>query len=359
MPPAPAGQQRSRATVAIGFVTGLLSGMVARRIHYGELIAQAGIGAGDLDDPHARVPIGSYAALYNLAVDELGDEGFALFSAPLPVGSFEFLCRSVLSSQSLAEALDRAGRFLRLVLPDLVVTISPGPGLSELRIAETRPLQRDRDDPRRVFAFEWILRLLHGLACWLVNRDLALNSVAFPYGEPPHAADYTLIYTARSTFRSNHLAASLNSNLLELPVRRDDDALTMFLDGAPGKIVTLYRRDRQMVRRVRDVVAKSFPDLASLEDVSRRLHLSSRTVERRLHEEGSSLRAIKDALRRDMALSRLQKSEQSVGQIAASLGYADTSTFFRAFTAWTGLSPTAYRRRAKVRPALDTHAAGA
>ena len=331
----------------MGFVIGLLSGMAARGTDYSRLLARAGIAAGDLDDPGARVPLRDYAVLYNLAVRQLEDEGFALFPAPVPTGSFEFLCRSVVSSQSLAEALDRSCRFLRLVLPDLIIAISPGPATSELRIAEARPLQSDRDDPRRVFAFEWILRLLHGLACWLVNRELALNSVAFPYVEPPHAADYALIYTARSTFGSRHLVAILNSNLLELPVRRDDDALTAFLDGAPGKIVTLYRRDREMVRRVRDVVARNFPAAVSLDDVSRRLNLSSRTVERRLHEEGSSLRAIKDALRRDVALSRLQKSDLSVAQIAASLGYADTSTFFRAFTTWTGISPTVWRSRAR------------
>jgi AraC-like DNA-binding protein len=181
-----------------------------------------------------------------------------------------------------------------------------------------------------------------------VNRDLTLDSVAFPYGEPPHAADYRLIYTARSSFGSRHLVATFNSNLLELPVRRDDEALAAFLDGAPGKIVTLYRRDREMVRRVRDVIAKSFPAVPSLSDVARRLNLSARTVERHLLEEGSSLRAIKDALRRDMALSRLRASDQPVAQIAAGLGYADTSTFFRAVTAWTGASPTAYRKRARV-----------
>jgi len=307
---------------------------------------QAEIAPGDLDDPGARVPIRSYAALYNLAVEALQDEGFALFPTAVRVGSFEFLCRSVVSSQSLAEALDRTCRFLRLVVPDLPVVVSAGPGTSELRFAEARPLQRERDDPRRVFAFEWILRWLHGLACWLVNRDLMLDSVAFPYAEPPHAADYRLIYTARSSFRSRDLVATFNSNLLELPVRRDDEALVAFLDGAPGKIVTLYRRDREMVRRVRDVIAKSFPAVASLGAVAQRLNLSARTVERRLLEEGSSLRAIKDALRRDMALSRLRASDQSVAQIAAGLGYADTSTFFRAVTAWTGTSPTAYRKRA-------------
>jgi AraC-like DNA-binding protein len=339
-------QRRPRATVAIGFVTGMLSGMAARRMDFSALLADAAIAASDLGDPAARVPIQSYATLYNRVVQALADEGFALFSAPVGVGSFEFLCRSVISSPSLAEALDRASRFLRLVVPDLSVAVLPGPTTSELRFTEVRPLQRERDDARRVFALEWILRWVHGLACWLVNRDLTLNSVAFPYAEPPHAADYALIYTARSAFGSRHLAATLNSNLLELPVRRDDDALKIFLDGAPGKIVTLYRRDRDMVRRVRDVVVKSLPAVSSLEDVSRRLNLSTRTVERRLLEEGSSLRAIKGALRRDLALARLRTSDQSVAQIAASLGYADTSAFFRAFTSWTGSSPTAYRRRA-------------
>jgi AraC-like DNA-binding protein len=339
------GPKRHHATVAMGFVTGMLSGMAARKIDFTHLLALAGITRTELANPAGRVAVRSYGDLYNLAVRELQDEGFGLFSEPVRVGAFEFLCRSVLSSQTLAEALDRACRFLRLVLPDLAVTILPGAGTSELRIAEARPLQRDRGDPRRVFAFEWLLRLVHGLACWLVNRDLALNSVSFPYAEPLHAADYTLIYTSKSTFGSRHLSATLNSNLLELPVRRDEEALAAFLDGAPGKIVTLYRRDRNMVRRVRDVVAKGLPAAVSLDEVSRRLNLSSRTVERRLHEEGSSLRAIKDALRRDLALSRLEKSDQSVALLAANLGYADTSAFFRAFIGWTGLSPTAYRSR--------------
>ena len=339
---------RHRATVAMGFVTGMLSGMAARGIGFGHLLQQAGIEPEALGDPQGRVPLPGYADLYNRVVRELRDEGFALFPAPVPVGTFEFLCRSVVSSRSLAEALDRASRFLRMVLPDLAVTVSQAPGTCELRIVENRPLQRERDDPRRVFAFEWLLRLLHGLACWLVHRDLALSSVAFPYAEPPHAADYALIYTSRSTFGARHLAAVLNSNLLQLPVRRDEEALAAFLEGAPGKIVTLYRRDRQMVRRVRDVVARSLPEPVSLDQIARRLNMSSRTVERRLHEEGSSLRAIKDALRRDIALSRLEKSDQPVAQLASTLGYADTSAFFRAFTGWTGLSPTAYRARTRV-----------
>lgn len=327
----------------MGFVTGMLSGLAARGIDFAPLLASANIERGALSDLDARVSIESYTSLYNLLVGSFDDEGFGLFSTPVPSGSFEFLCRSVITCRSLLDVLDRGARFLRIVIPDLRVTVSRDQDLARLQIAEMRPLQADRNDPRRIFAIEWMLRLLHALACWMASRELALDSVAFPYSRPPHAADYDLIYTANSTFEADELITTLNANLLDLPVRRDDDALSAFLVDAPGKIAALYRRDREMVHRVRDIVSKSLPNPVSLADVARQLNLSPRTVHRRLYEEGSSLRVIKDALRRDIALSRLEKTEQPIGQIAADLGYEDPSTFYRAFMAWTGKNPSSYR----------------
>jgi AraC-like DNA-binding protein len=339
------GPGRHHATVAVGFVTGMLSSLEQRSIDARALLACAGIDPADLRHAGSRVSIESYVALYNEVVRTLGDEALGLFSTPAGLGTMEFLGRSVLTSRSLGEVLERGARFLGLVLPDLQVSLVRDLDHAQLRIREVRPLQSRRDDPRRVFAFEWILRLIHGLACWMVRRELALSSVVFPYAGPAHAADYDLIYTPRSIFEGTELVARLDVNLLQLPVRRDDPELEAFLDGGPGKIAALYRRDREMVRRVRQIVAEVFPEAVSLEEVARRLNLSSRSVHRRLHEESSSLRAIKDALRCDLALSRIARSGQSIGQISAELGYADPSTFFRAFTAWTGVSPSAYRRR--------------
>ena len=336
---------RHRATVSIGFVTGMLSGLASHKVDFGDVLAASGIDPAILSDPSSRVPLKNYATLYNAVVRQLDDEGFALFPVPLRIGTFEFLCRSMVSSQTLAEALDRGSRFLGLVLPDLKVTISRNAGSARIEIEETQPLRQRMDDPCRVFAFEWLLRLLHSLACWLVGRELFLGSVQFPYSRPAHAADYALIYTPQSVFGGDRLIASMNSNLLDLPIRRDDDALESFLDGAPGKITMLYRRDREMVHQVRDLLAKSFPEPFTLEDAAHKLNLSSRTLHRRLQEEASSFRAIKDALRRDMALSLMEKSSQPISAIATSLGFSEPSTFFRAFQTWTGVAPTEYRHR--------------
>lgn len=344
----PNAPPRTQATVAMGFVTGMLAGMARRGIDPAPLLAATGI---DIADPAKRIPIDRYVALYNGLNRLLDDEAFGLFEQPMRPGSFEFLCRACLSSPTLAEALDRAGRFLRLVLPDLAVSVRRSHGHAELVITETRRIATDPDDAGRVFAFEWLLRLVHSLSCWLAGRGIGLDNVIFPYRKPAHFADYALIFTADSRFAptlpggNGTLVASFSANLLDLPIRRDDAALATFLDGAPGRISVLYRRDREMVTRVRDLLRGAMPATLSLDEIADRLHLSPRSLHRRLEEEGSSFRAIKDALRRDTALSRLGKTDDAIARIAAELGYADTSAFYRACVAWTGMAPAHYRRR--------------
>jgi len=80
-----------------------------------------------------------------------------------------------------------------------------------------------------------------------------------------------------------------------------------------------------------------------LPETAAALNMSVRTLIRRLENEASSFRAIKDAMRRDIALARMAKTSQPIGSIAAELGFCDSSAFFRAFVGWTGMSPKAYR----------------
>ena len=344
LPKAPAARTRvpaaTRATVAIAFVQGMLAGLEHGGHATAPLLERANIAPALLDEPTARIPVDRYAALYNLINVQLDDEGFGLFSAPIRTGSFEFLCRSTITAPTLSEAIERSVRFLRLVLPDLAVRLESTQEQARLCIAETRPLPIGR-----IFAFEWLLRLLHGLLSWLIGRGIVLDSVTFPYPRPAHADDYALIYTADSTFDARELSARFAANLLDWPIRRDEATLQAFLDGAPGKLTTLYRRDREMVLRVRNVLRDALPASPPLAAVAHMLHLSPRTLHRRLEDEGSSFQATKDALRRDLAINSLAKTTQGLAQIAAELGFADSAAFYRAFVRWTGMAPAHYRRR--------------
>lgn len=333
----------SAPTVAAGFVTGMLAGLGRTSLGAGALLDHAEIATTILHQPLARVPVARYAALYRLINERLDDEAFALFARPLRQGSFELLCRGTLSAATLAEALERIARYLRVMLDEFEVEIDRGGRAAVLTISQEDDLPVG--PAGRVFAFEWLLRLIHGLAAWLVAHPLPLDEVAFPYPPPLHSADYELVFAPRYTFDAPRLEARFNAELLDLPVRRDEAALRAFLADAPASITTLYRRDRALSLRVRDHVRTALPALPGLNEVAARLHLSPRTLHRRLDAEGTSYRAIKDALRRELATDWLTKTGRPLARIGADLGFADAAAFYRAFLAWTGTGPREYRRR--------------
>lgn len=344
--------RRQRASVGGGFVIGMVAAQRARGNEpmVETLLEQAGVPAAILDDRSLRIGVDRYADLYNRLAAALDDEAFGMFATPLRSGSFEFLCRAALGAPDLTEALDRVARFLRLVLPELQFESWRGDSARAIwsiaAVPGTSMAARRTDDPVRVFAFEWLLRLVHALACWLAGRGLALDRVRFPYARPDHAGDYALIYTDDSRFDPNapRLEATLSALLLDLPVRRDETSLGEFLRGSPGRIAQLYRRDRETVQRVRDLLRFALPELPSAGAVARRFNLSERSLHRRLADEGSNFRTVRDALRRDLALSRLARSDLPLATIAAELGFGEPSAFYRAVVGWTGKSPSAYRR---------------
>lgn len=83
----------------------------------------------------------------------------------------------------------------------------------------------------------------------------------------------------------------------------------------------------------------------SLGEIARDLHVTTRTLIRRLKREGTSYRRLLDQVRRELAQEALAEGALPVKEIAYRLGYRDPSNFGRAFRTWTGHSPGAYRAR--------------
>jgi AraC-like DNA-binding protein len=76
------------------------------------------------------------------------------------------------------------------------------------------------------------------------------------------------------------------------------------------------------------------------------LGVSTRTLQRQLSEEGKPFRAVLEDFRREMSIRLMDHRSLAVYEVAFLLGYADPSSFHRAFRRWYRTSPRAYRRRA-------------
>ncbi|MBO9376370.1 helix-turn-helix domain-containing protein [Sphingomonas histidinilytica] len=98
----------------------------------------------------------------------------------------------------------------------------------------------------------------------------------------------------------------------------------------------------RLLESVRRLVNAATDDSPSLGDVATRLHLSARTLRRRLADRGVSFMRIVDEERRSLALQYVMGGEMTVESIAERLGYSESANFRHAFRRWTGSSPRNY-----------------
>lgn len=106
-----------------------------------------------------------------------------------------------------------------------------------------------------------------------------------------------------------------------------------------------YRRDRLLVDRVRQLLREPHARFSRAEDVADALALSARTLHRRLHAEGASLRELKEEARIELAKRALARGRAPIKRVAHATGFRNEKSFSRAFRRWTGETPSGFRAR--------------
>jgi AraC-like DNA-binding protein len=327
-------------TVSMHFVAAAVAGLSedAR----GRVLAAAGIPAELVATLHARVPADAFSALWLAVNRELDDEFFGLDRRRMKCGSFALLCHAVLHARTLDRAVRRTLHGFGTFLDDV-----GGELRLEGRDAVVEVTNRIASAPARRFADETFLIMLHGLMCWLVGRRIPLTLAEFAHPRPPYAQEYTVMYSDRLRFDADRTRIRFDAAQLAAPVVQDAAALKKFLRTAPQSVFLKYRNEdgwtARLRRRLRGHLGGT--DWPRLEDVARQFDVAPTTLRRRLDAEGTSYQAIKDALRRDAAVHHLCGTRLSIAEIAAALGFQETSAFHRAFKRWSGVQPGEYRRR--------------
>ena len=109
--------------------------------------------------------------------------------------------------------------------------------------------------------------------------------------------------------------------------------------------VLQYRRDRLLGQRVRELLRSRAAEATTAEALATLLNVSSRTLHRQLHEEGTSLQTLKNEVRHEMAVEQLRRTNRPIKQVALAVGFRNEKSFSRAFLQWTGHAPRDFRLR--------------
>lgn len=141
----------------------------------------------------------------------------------------------------------------------------------------------------------------------------------------------------------------LPTSLLSAPVLAADATLSRIVTAHAEQLLASSASAPQSISaQVRQHLAAGMAHgLVSLRSIAAQLHLSERSLQRQLQEEGTRFADLMDEVRRNLAQRYIADPQLALGEVAYLLGFSEPSAFHRAFKRWTGTTPAQARRASR------------
>jgi AraC-like DNA-binding protein len=344
----PITQREQRHTVPMSLALQLVELVKRWQVPADELLSPFGLSEGVLGNPLDRLPVETMGQLLGHARLLTGEPGLGYYlGLQKRVSVYGYLGFAAVSASSLREALELSVKFSPLFSTAITMDLHIEGGAASICFEEQVDLGSVRDIVliSLLFGLQTIGSALTGQATTGGAVDLAIP-------EPHYQARFAhLAHDLRFGQPFNRVV--VNAGALDSPiVTADRTALHMARTLCERSLDDLGF-DSGLVDRVRRLLANDESGFRSLEQVATRIHLSPRTLKRRLASQGVSFSSLVDRERREKAMVLLRSSRLSIDDVAERLDYSTASTFVRAFHRWTGTTPAAYRRGGRQRPVSD------
>ena len=276
----------------------------------------------DREADEAKVTPSELAAILQRAAEASADPHLGLrLPSELPLRRYDAVTLATRAASSAKEVLELLVRYAPLSFPGALATFDG-----------TRFELRFASHPRGL-----------GLA---VDEYLLASSVAHLRSTPTRAfiqSPRPRTITAYERFGEIEFGAASTGFVVVDPERAlpgDPRMLATMTDLADAALAAVPRKGA-----VAALVAAKIDARSTSETIADALHMSARTLQRRLEEEGTSFTSLLDSTREKLARTLLLDRALPLGEVAFRSGFSDLATFTRACKRWTGLPPGAFRRR--------------
>ena len=179
----------------------------------------------------------------------------------------------------------------------------------------------------------------------VLGKDFRPIQAEFQYAPPPYVDEYRQIFQSPLFFQREKTGVVFEKKYLDIPNPHPQPYIKEILSRHAEKLAIELDQSARFQDKVRKVIVRHLDaGDVNMETISKELHLSIRTVYRKLREEDVSYKSLLNETRRQLAQAYLEETKFSINEISYLLGFSETSAFHRAFKRWSGMNPSQYRR---------------
>jgi AraC-like DNA-binding protein len=309
----------------------------------GQILDAAQLSPAALQDPDARIPLEQVAAVWQKAYELSKDPNLALHAIEvLPFGAYRVIDFLASSAPTVGAAFAKVSDYFPII--NDVVRLPYVVGDRDVTLAVEAPSRPATIT--RPYA-EYTMAALFLRVRIATNQRFPLVRVEFSHPRPADIGEHERIFECGVQFDAETCQMVIARDVWDTPRTGGDPDLFSVLDAHARMLLQRLPNPGRIVGRVRDAIeAELRGGDPKLESIAKRLAISPRTLQRRLREEGAVFNDVLDAMRFEAAKSYLAKGDVAGSEVAYLLGFAEQSSFNRAFRRWSGRTPTEYRRGA-------------
>jgi AraC-like DNA-binding protein len=310
------------------------------------VLRRAGLPQRLFDQPRALLTTEELFALWR-AVGEVSTNPAIglLLGTESKTERFQPMGLAALSTENLGSAVQQMARYKQLTCPEEILQQMDNEEWS----IQFRWLLADEVEPQVLIdcCFAWVLSIArHGTGTHLsplrlqfVQPRAHVKTIERHFGCPVvcGASRNAIVFRATDAQRP---FVTRNAELLAMLAPQFDEELKQ------------QNGEENFAERVRGAIQQKLTGRRpGIEDIADALHISSRTLQRRLQDAGSSFQRVLEEARHQLARHYLNDSVLELNEAAYLLGYEDASSFVRAFRTWEGTPPARWREQQRAKAA--------
>jgi len=295
----------------------------------------------------ARVPHVQSQELLQWALEQSGRPDLGVLAAEtVEPGHFELIELASRAQSTVGDAIETMSTLVPLLHDGVALKLERGAERSTLRVALSPGLTM------LPAGYDFIVAsLVIAARRQTLIDDLCPYRARFPYPAPAAdaAAPITRVVACEIEYGAGALEIEIDNAHLAIRLVRANAKVGELLREAALELLP-QDKESELATAVRAHVRNGLAsDAVGSAVIARKLHMSERTLRRKLDAEGIGLREVVDEERKKLALDKVLNESLSMEAIASDLGFTTAQALHRAFRRWTGDTVQAYRAKRRAR----------